>query len=98
MADFILSRKALQDLEDIWLYTCQTWSEEQADAYYHLMTDAFQNIARLLVCGKSYDEIFHGLSGLRVGQHIIFYKQGAKQRVEIIRILHVRMDLRSKFK
>jgi toxin ParE1/3/4 len=28
-----ISEKAIQDLDDIWLYTFETWSEIQADKY-----------------------------------------------------------------
>ena len=33
MADYRLTNKAVADLSDIWNYTCETWSEQQADKY-----------------------------------------------------------------
>ncbi|HTE33677.1 MAG TPA: type II toxin-antitoxin system RelE/ParE family toxin [Chryseolinea sp.] len=31
---YTISKKAIPDLEEIWLYTVQNWSIEQADRYY----------------------------------------------------------------
>lgn len=45
MAKFHLSNKAVDDLDNIWQYTLETWSENQADAYYHDLLAACQNIA-----------------------------------------------------
>jgi toxin ParE1/3/4 len=43
--------------------------------------------------GKEYEEIKSNLLGLRTGKHIIFYQVVNDQQMEIIRILHERMDL-----
>lgn len=32
-----ISAKAIEDLENIWLYTSKTWSKKQADRYYNLL-------------------------------------------------------------
>jgi len=34
MAKYFLSNKAVEDLSSIWIYTVETWSEQQADLYY----------------------------------------------------------------
>ena len=34
MVKFQLTEKAVQDLNRIWNYTYETWSEDQADDYY----------------------------------------------------------------
>ena len=86
------------DLEGIWQYTCRTWSEIQADTYYALLTDTFLTLSENPALGKRYDEISDGLLGMRVGQHILFYRQSKPNQIQIIRILHIRMDLRSKIK
>lgn len=39
------SRKAVQDLEEIWLYSKETWSEQQADIYYELIINQCNHIA-----------------------------------------------------
>lgn len=34
MAKVILRQEAIDDLNDIWRYTFEKWSENQADKYY----------------------------------------------------------------
>ena len=36
---FIISKKAVFDLADIWFYTEKNWSVDQADRYYNLIFD-----------------------------------------------------------
>ena len=55
MAKFYLTNKAVEDLRDIWNYTIETWSENQAEIYYSLITDSFQDIANNPSAGKSYE-------------------------------------------
>lgn len=93
MAKYVLSRKAISDLTEIWQYTRVTWSEAKADKYYELLTGAFLSVAAHPDLGKRYEEVKPGLFGLRVGQHILFYRTTTKNTIQIIRILHIRMDL-----
>lgn len=97
MPKYVLSRRAVSDLGTIWHYTNETWSENQADKYYQLLVEGFEQIIQMPGKGRNYDEIEKGLKGLRVGKHVIFYLT-TKTRVEIVRILHERMDLRLHFR
>jgi toxin ParE1/3/4 len=45
--------------------------------------------------GKKYERISKEISGLGVERHIIFYHEIKRGEIEIIRILHERMDLKS---
>ncbi len=63
MAKYHLTRKAVQDLDAIWAYTLETWSEKKADEYYSALVET------LVEDGD----------------------------IEIVRILHERMDIASKF-
>lgn len=93
MADYILSKKALSDLRSIWNYTVETWSEEQADNYYHSLILAFETIAmRPESAGHSYEGVRSGYRGCHSGKHIIFYRVLKNGKVRIVRILHERMD------
>jgi len=97
MAKFHLSNKAVEDLDGIWIYTLETWSEKQADLYYHDLVAACQYVAdHPMYLDKEYNEIFSGLFGHRCHKHIIFYFL-VDDGVEIERILHERMDIKSKF-
>jgi toxin ParE1/3/4 len=40
MAKYKFTKKAVKDLSDIWNYTVDTWSENQADKYYKLIINA----------------------------------------------------------
>ena len=97
MAKYRFTDKAVEDLADIWNYTFDEWSEQQADDYYEMLIANCRNIAgdpELL--GKCYDEILAGLKGFKVNRHILFYRILDGGDVEIIRILHERMDLRNR--
>ena len=97
MAKYYLTNKAVQDLTDIWNYTFEQWSEQQADKYYQLLLDTCREIAENPDLGKNYEGINHNLHGLRINRHIIFFRRIDSALVEIIRILHVRMDLKVRF-
>ncbi len=98
MAEFYLTNKAVNDLTEIWNYTFEQWSEQQADNYYHKLIDNCKEIAQNPGMGRNYDEIMSNLYGLKVERHIIFYRTLSRSKIEIIRILHERMDLKGRVK
>jgi len=96
MANVILRQEAIDDLNDIWDYTFQQWSEDQADKYYASIKFACKQIGENPALGRKYTEISKNLLGLKTGKHIIFYQQTAINEIEVIRILHERMDLKNR--
>ena len=96
MAKYILTNKAVGDLSGIWNYTSDVWSEVQADKYYFMLLESFQELADGEVAGKNYTAIKEGLFGFKIGQHIVFYRKVKNHVIEIARILHNRMDLKNK--
>jgi toxin ParE1/3/4 len=96
MAKLILRKEAVNDLTDIWNYSSNEWSEIQADKYYSLIYSAFRDITKNSAIGKSYHEIYSGLHGYKVGKHIIFYLKAVNGDIDVLRILHERMDLKYK--
>lgn len=46
--------------------------------------------------GKEYEGISRNLLGIKSGKHIIFYQIISTERIEVIRILHERMDLKNR--
>ena len=96
MAKLIMRQKAIDDLTEIWYYTAQTWSENQADKYYGMIKTACLEIAKESIIGKNYTKINSKLLGYRIGKHIIFYHLILNNEIEVIRILHERMDLKTK--
>jgi len=93
---YYISEKANQDIEKIWLYTFENWSLEQADRYYNLIFDEIEFISENFESGKSVDYIKKGYRASIVKSHIIFYKKSRRNIVEIIRVLHQKMDIENR--
>ena len=93
MAKVILRQAAIDDLNRIWDYTFEKWSKKQTDKYYTTVKMVCNGIGENLDIGKEYDGISNNLLGLKSGKHIIFYQQISDDRIEVVRILHERMDL-----
>ena len=96
MNNYRLTNKAVDDLSEIWHYTYETWSEMQADRYYTTLLDCCKEIAKMPNLGKNYDEVNSNLLGYKAKQHIIFYRIITHKEIEIVRILHSRMDLKNR--
>lgn len=96
MAKFSFTNKALTDLEEIWDYTVENWSENQAEKYYNLIMASCKDLANTPQLGKSYAFVSQNLQGYKCGEHIIFYQEIEKNKIEIARFLHGMMDLKSK--
>ena len=92
---YVISKKAVSDLEEIWLYTVEKWSIEQADRYYSLIFDEINFICKNVSTGKSLDHVRKGYRASKVKSHLIFYRV-INDIVEIVRILHERMDIDSR--
>lgn len=96
MAKVILRQEAIDDLNDIWDYTFDKWSEKQADKYYTTIKIACKKIGKNPNLGKGYTETSRNLLGLKSGKHIIFYHSISKNEIEVIRILHEKMDIKNR--
>ena len=94
---FIISKKALSDLEEIWLYTVKKWSIAQADRYHGLIFDEINYICKNINAGKSMEHVRKGYRASKVKHHLIFYRV-VNDTVEVIRILHERMDIENRLK
>ena len=96
MARFKLTNEAVKDLEEIWIYTYQNWSVEQADRYYNLIIDEIEFLSSNPLSGRSMDYIKEGYRVSKVKSHLVFYKIITNAAIEIIRILHQRMDVKNR--
>ena len=96
MREIIFSKKAVEDFTGIWNYTFDTWSERQADKYYELLIDFCRRLADNPNLGKVYPEIADNIMDYKAGQHIIFYQDTSDKEIVILRVLHARMDLKSR--
>lgn len=98
MSNYKLTNKAVEDLSKIWNYTCEKWSEVQADNYYKLLLDNCKFLAQNPEIGKNYNEIATNLQGFKTKSHLIFYYKLSNRSIEVIRILHSKMDLKKRIK
>lgn len=91
-----IREKAVDDLEQIWIYTFKNWSVEQADRYYNQIISEIEFIANNFSSGRSIKHIKEGYRVSRVKSHLIFYKKGPDEIVEVVRVLHQRMDIENR--
>ena len=94
---FVLTNRAMADLQAIALFTEERWGKEQRNLYIKQFDDAFHMLANAPLAGKACDYIRNGYRKFPQGSHIIFYKDSNKQKIEIVRILHKNMDVEAKF-
>jgi toxin ParE1/3/4 len=98
MSRYRFTNEALKDLEEIWSYTKQKWSLEQADRYYYLIIDEIEFISSNPLLGRSIDYIKEGYRSTKVKSHVIFYMQHEDDAILIVRILHQSMDIEKRMK
>ena len=92
MPVFRLSAKSLEDLKSIGRFTLKSWGCEQRNIYLSKIDESFHILAEQPQLGNARDDIRKGYRVYHVGRHLIFYRQKPAE-IEIIRILHDRMDL-----
>jgi toxin ParE1/3/4 len=93
LSRYVLSPAARVDLEQIWDYTCQPWDVDQAEAYLRELQHAIERAASNPRIGRVCDEIRPGYRKLAAGSHILYYRVTADGVVDIVRVLHQRMDV-----
>lgn len=93
-----ISKQAINDLNDIWVYTFNKWSKEQADRYYDLIIGEIEFIADNYLIGKSAEQTRKNYRLTKIKSHLIFYRKAENEIVEVVRILHQRMDIKKRLK
>ena len=93
MATFTLREAAKADLKRIGAYTGQRWGRKQRNRYLTQIDAAFHQLADNPETGTRCDYIREGYRKFPVSSHLIFYKIGKDDSVEIIRVLHKSMDV-----
>ncbi len=95
MPAFRLSAKSLEDLKSIARFTLKSWGREQRDIYLSKLDESFHRLAEQPHLGSARDDIRKSYWVYHVGRHLIFYRQKSTD-IEIIRILHDRMDVETR--
>jgi len=86
-----LSPAALADLDDIWRFTAETWSLDQADTYIDELVVVFGVIGNLPSIAREHTEFTPPVRIHVHGSHLIVYLQRG-DHVEIVRVLGGRQD------
>jgi toxin ParE1/3/4 len=93
MKGFLLSPAARADLDEIWEYTTQHWSIDQAERYIREIVNACQALADERAQGRAIPNIRAGYYKFPVQSHFLFYRITDTGFIDIVRILHQRMDI-----
>lgn len=93
MSRYLLSPAAQADLEEIWDYTAERWDVDQAEEYLSGLRRAIERAASNPRVGRACDEILPGYRQLAAGSHTLYYRLTADGIIDVVRILHRRMDV-----
>ena len=90
--NFKISNLALKDLNEIWAYTAEHWSKQQANKYYREIIQAIQEISNSPELGKPIDDVIQTHRRINVKSHMVIYKI-KDETLFVDRILHQMMDI-----
>lgn len=86
-----LTPQALEDLDDIWRYTAENWSVNQADKYIDELVDAFGVIASSPQIAREYPEFDPPVRIFVYQTHLIVYLI-QNDHIFIVRVLGARQN------
>jgi toxin ParE1/3/4 len=93
MKSAIIHRTAARRFAEIWDYTCEKWSEEQADHYLRNLGAFIQNLPnQRRSWRKVQDKRLFGVFCARCEHHFVFFRE-MDDHVAVISILHESMDI-----
>lgn len=95
--EYRVAPRAERDLEDIWRYTANQWSADQAETYVMGLLEAMDALAQEPTLGRSAEDIRPGYRRQNAGSHVIFYKM-ASYGITVVRVLHQQMDFATRFR
>lgn len=82
---------AQRDLSSIWDFIEERWDVRQAETYLTEIRAVIERIAEDPRRGRAFEEIREGYRRYGIGSHVLCYVESA-EGVDVIRILHQRMD------
>jgi toxin ParE1/3/4 len=96
MPEYIISEKALEDINSIWIYTGENWSVVQADRYYNLIIDEIEYVVDNFDMARDFGKIRKSYKYSKVKSHLIFFKKDKTNEIEVVRVLHEKMDIENR--
>ena len=91
MKRLIYRAAATADLRGISRSTKARWGDGQASSYVSAIRNSIKSLAQFERRFAEADMGHRGLSKMRSGHHIVFYRVNGDS-IEIVRVLHERMD------
>lgn len=88
---FRLTPAARNDLEDIWLYTAQQWSFQQADRYTDILEDTFERLLFMPEMARERPEFDPPVRIHPSAEHLILYRV-EEDHLVILRVLGAGQD------
>ena len=95
-SSFRLTPAAQADLASIWNYSAETWGIAQAESYIRDIKRACRNLAGGVMVSRDAGHVRAGYRKARVGHHFLYFVVAADGDIEIVRILHERMDVEAR--
>ncbi len=92
MSGVVLSPKAKADLSELWDYTYAEWGVEQAEQYVRDLWAVIEEQSRDLTKSVDIGDVRKGYRKARSGSHVIFFKVTKVGAIDVVRILHQKMD------
>jgi len=89
---FRISTEAREDLVSVWEYTRSHWSTEQADLYIDAFVLRFAWLSVNRTLWQARTDLQKGIFSYVEKSHVILFSEN-QDYIDILRILHGRMDL-----
>jgi len=91
LTGYVLSKAAVTDLRGVWKFGEAQWGSDQAERYTRRLRLAMETVASDPRRGLPSDNVRPGYRRFAVGTHMLFFRPHPAG-IEIVRILHQRMD------
>ena len=92
MTGYTLSPAAQNDLGEIWDYTREHWGIDQAEQYLREIQRAIERVVSNPTIGRACNDVRPGYRKHVVGSHTLYYRIGSDDVIDVVRVLHQRMD------
>ncbi|MDG4719347.1 MULTISPECIES: type II toxin-antitoxin system RelE/ParE family toxin [Thalassospira] len=86
LTGYLLTPKAIEDLENIWRYSAETWSVDQADIYIDGLVQLFDGLVQTPLMARERPEFFPPVRIQIHQSHLVIYKVEA-DHILIVRVL-----------